>query len=219
MFWKSVIMLASVGIALGILFFGIRWVRSPSFAAFWKTADSPASIVSTGPTITALQAMGQLVTLKYSTGDVLEANDGTFKGAWIVKGDSLVAVDLRQAKLISADEEHRTLVIQLPHPKAISSRIDHEKTRTYSFQRSTWLFIPGWGDQGPLRDKAMKEAQRLVEFACSHEDVVEQARKIAQLMIRTMYQMANYTVEINWVDDAGKIDEAAQYANSVGEER
>lgn len=213
------IMLAGVAIAFAVLFVGIRWMMPPSFAAFRKTADPPMAFVSTGQTITALQAMGHLVTLKYSTGDVLEANDGKFKGAWIVKGDSLVAVDLRQAKLISADQERRTVVIQLPKPKAISPRIDHERTKTYSFQRSTWLFIPGWVDQGPLRDRAMKEAQHLVEFACSQEDVVEQARKIAVLMIRTMYQMANYTVEIEWVEDEAKLDESSLRVTSVNVER
>jgi hypothetical protein len=200
MTWRFVILSFSSVIALVIVFIGVRWMIVPSIAAAWRTS-SPPSFTSTGPTITALQAMGHLVTLKYSTGDVLEANDKSFRGAWIVKGDALIAVDLRKAKLISTDEQARTVVLQLPKPRSLSPRVDHEKTKTYSFQRSTWLFIPGWGDQAPLRDQAMKEAQHLVEFACSHEDVIEQARTNAALMIRTMYQMADYSVEIDWVDD------------------
>ena len=64
----------------------------------------------------------------------------------------------------------------------------------------------------------MKEAQHLVEFACSQEDVVEQARKIAVLMIGTMYQMANYTVEIEWVEDEAKVGETALRVTSISEE-
>ena len=206
MLWKTIVIFGSIVSVWAILFIGVRWMTSLPFGTFQKRANPSTYFISTGQTVTALQEMGHLVTLKYSTGDVLEANDGKFKGAWIVRGDSFVGVDLRQAKLISADEEHRTVVIQLPHPRSISARIDHEKTKTYSFQRSTWLFIPGWGDQGPLRDRAMKEAQRLVEFACSQEEIVEQARKIAVVMIRTMFRMANYSVEIEWVDSEMKPD-------------
>lgn len=199
MTWRIVIFSFSSVIAIATVLIGMRWVIVPSLAAL--RANPPPSFTSTGPTITALQAMGHLVTLKYSTGDVLEATDKSFRGAWIVKGDALIAVDLRKAKLISTNEQTRTVVLQLPTPKSMSPRVDHEKTKTYSFQRSTWLFIPGWGDQAPLRDQAMKEAQHLVEFASSHKDVIDQARTNAVLMIRWMYQMADYSVEINWVDD------------------
>ena len=199
MTWKFVILCFGSVIALATIFIGIRWVILPAL----KTAGraSPPSFSSTGPTITALQAMGHLVTLKYSTGDVLEATDKSFRGAWIVKGDALIAVDLRKANLISMDEEHRRAVLQLPNPRAMSARVDHEKTKTYSFQRSTWLFVPGWAGQTYLQDQAMKEAQHLVESACSHEEVLEQARINAALMIRTMYQMADYSVEIRWESD------------------
>lgn len=209
MTWKFVIFSFSSVIAIATVFIGIRWMIVPSLATAWR-ASPPPSFASTGPTITALQAMGHLVTLKYSTGDVLEATDKSFRGAWIVKGDALIAVDLRKAKLISIDDENRRVVLQLPNPRSISPRVDHEKTKTYSFQRSTWLFIPGWGDQAPLRDQAMKEAQRLVEFACSHEDVIDQAQTNAVLMIRTMYQMADYSVEIIWDCNEDQVEERQQ---------
>lgn len=208
MTWKFVIFSLSSVVALATVFVGIRWMIVPSLAAALR-ASPPPSFASTGPTITALQAMGHLVTLKYSTGDVLEATDKSFRGAWIVKGDALIAVDLRKAKLLSTDEQTRTVVLQLPNPRSMSPRVDHEKTKTYSFQRSTWLFIPGWGDQAPLRDQAMKEAQHLVEFACSHQDVIDQAQTNAVLMIRTMYQMADYSVEIVWDGDDDQ-DESRQ---------
>lgn len=205
MTWKFVIFSLSSMVALATVFIGIRWMIVPSLAAALR-ASPPPSFASTGPTITALQAMGHLVTLKYSTGDVLEATDKSFRGAWIVKGDALIAVDLRKAKLMSTNEQTRTVVLQLPNPRSMSPRVDHEKTKTYSFQRSTWLFIPGWGDQAPLRDQAMKEAQHLVEFACSHEDVIDQAQTNAVLMIRTMYQMADYSVDIIWECDEDQVE-------------
>lgn len=180
----------------------------------WRLISQPQrpaqTFISTGPTITELQAQGDLVTLKVTVGDVLEAKDGTFQGAWLVKGDSLIAVDLRKAKLKSTNEENRQLTIRLPNPRAISPRLDHEKTKTYKLERSTIFAIPGWGNDGPLRDNAMKEAQRLVHFACSRSDILEQARSNAVLMIRGMYRMANYEVEVEWMDEGEKFEEKTQ---------
>ena len=56
----------------------------------------------------------------------------------------------------------------------------------------------------------MKEAQHLVEFACSHEDVIDQAQTNALLMIRTMYQMADYSVEIVWVCEEDQVESRQQ---------
>ena len=119
MTWRFVIFSLSSVIALATVLLGFRWMIVPSLAAALR-ANPPPSFASTGPTINALQAMGHLVTLKYSTGDVLEATDKSFRGAWIVKGDALIAVDLRKAKLISTDEQTRAIVLQLPNPRSMS---------------------------------------------------------------------------------------------------
>ena len=183
---------------LTVVLLSSRWLIPPSF--FWPAQ----TFTSTGPTITQIQAQGDLVTLKVTVGDVLESNDGTFQGVWLVKGDSLIAVDLRKAKLKSINEDKRQLLIQLPNPRAISPRLDHEKTKTYKIGRSTIFAIPGWGDDAQLRDNAMKEAQRLVQCACSRSDIVEQARSNAMIMIRAMYRMANYDIEVEWIDEETK---------------
>src|SRR5262245_7784609 len=83
----------------------------------WQALRSTAPIVvaTQGPTITALQGLEELATVRIHIADVLTANDGTYSGAWLIKGDALIAVDLSQARFDddSIDFDHKCAVLVL----------------------------------------------------------------------------------------------------------
>lgn len=60
----------------------------------WKTGPESSS-----PTITKIQELGELVLLRVNAADVPEDADYDYKGVWIIRGDALIAVDLRLAEL------------------------------------------------------------------------------------------------------------------------
>lgn len=162
-----------------------------------------STFTSTGPTVTELERLGHLCTLRVHVADVLQLDDqrwyGDIRGAWIIKGDALVAVDMRQAKIQDKDPEARTAVILLPAPELLSPRVDHEKTRTYDFNTGL-LRSPQYSRQ--LRDQAMLEAQQLVTFAAQGEaaDSSSIARRQAEEIIRNFYALVGWQVEVRWAD-------------------
>jgi len=165
--------------------------------------SAPTTFVSHGPTIEKLQELGSLVTLKVHVADVLEGRSaswwGDVSGAWLIKGDALLGVDMRKASFVSRDEAARRAVVRLPAPAVMSARVDHAKTRTYEIR--TGLFrMADVADA--LRDDAMRQAQCLIEQAAGGEENTALARDIAERLIRGLFKELGWTVEIKW----GEID-------------
>lgn len=171
---------------------------------FSYRAGKHASFSDTGPMVTHFEKLGQLCTLRLHVADVLKAerNPGSWinyvKGAWIVRGDALVGIDMTQASIESKDYTARHAVIVLPPPRLISPRVDHDRTETYDVQH-------GWfsaGDADKTRDEAMKRAQQLVEQAAQRDlnDPQCPARTQAETLIKNFYDAVGWTVEIKWSD-------------------
>lgn len=156
-------------------------------------------VKSSSPTITEVQRMDKLLVLKVYVADVLATTGYDYRGAWLIKGDALVAVDMRKARFQAVDEEAKTLVLLVPPPEVISSRVDHEKTQTWDVEKTTWM---PWvaGDEDKLRDEAMREAQRMVSSAAGDKDNIDQARIQAELMLENMYQPIDWKVDVEWQD-------------------
>jgi hypothetical protein len=140
--------------------------------------------------------MGHLSVLRLTLADVLEGQGHGYRGAWLLRGDALYTIDLRQAAVQHKDEAQRTATIELPLPVVAQSRIDHRKTMTYSVEKTSW--IPWTGDQTKLRDAAMQEAQRLVERAASHSDYVDTAKRNGELILQNMYKLVGWEIAIAW---------------------
>lgn len=177
----------SVGLALAAAAF-----------VYGRAVSSPAGpqFISGGPTVEQLEAMGHLSVLRLTLADVLEGQGHGYRGAWLLRGDALYTIDLRQATVRHKDAAQRTATIELPLPVVTQSRIDHRKTMTYSVEKTSW--IPWTGDQTKLRDAAMQEAQRLVERAAAHSDYVDAAQRNGELILRNMYALVDWEITITW---------------------
>lgn len=163
-----------------------------------RNAGTAISVTSTGPTITQLEKMGELVSLRVSVADVMKVSDGGYSGAWVVKGECLISVDLRGSKIISKNESSRKCVIALPNPKVLMARIDHQKTSNFSIVSISWW--PWNGDRDQLHEIAMKEAENLITFAASTAEYRDQARDQASHLIKNFYSLMDWEVEIEWAE-------------------
>ena len=189
---KTTVLLLGVLIALGV-------------AAYLYLRASPARFVtgSTGPTVTKLQRLSELVTTRVEIADVLVADERSWRGwrgYWLVRGDALISVDLERAIIVERDEAAKTAVVRLPRPTVLHPRVDFDRTRTWSVEKSAW--VPGFLATSPdaLRDHAMRQAQRLVQAEAGRKEVIDHARRVAETVIPQFYEMVGWHVTVVWED-------------------
>ena len=167
--------------------------------ALWLMRDRPSTPIiftSSGPTITQIESLGLLTVTRVHVADVLVAEGHSYRGSWLVKGDALFAVDCRRAELVSRDETNKTAIIRLPAPTVLQPRVDHERTRTWSVEKQTW--VPFKGDPDRLRDQAMLQAQRLVEHSVGLPEMRDLARENAEVILKQMYRLVGWEVSVVW---------------------
>jgi len=128
----------------------------------------PPKVHSTAPTVIQLEKIGELTTTRVHVTDVLWAEGEGYRGSWLISGDALLSCDVSKAAIVNINPVTRTATIRLPPLRVISARVDHEKTKTWSVEKATWLPWR-WGNQGVLRDAAMVHAQKLIETASGSE--------------------------------------------------
>lgn len=169
-------------------------------AAFLAGRSSKEDVVSSSPTIEKIQKLGDLVVLRVSIADVVEEAEYEYKGAWVVRGEAEVAVDLQSAQLESANEKTKRLVVLLPQPRVTQARIDHKKSRTFKVTKTTW--VPIVGDRDKLTDLGWRKGQAAIEKAASGEEILDQARDQTELVLTNMYGMVGWKVEVDWQGDS-----------------
>jgi hypothetical protein len=159
----------------------------------------------TGPLLTRLSEMSELLTLKLEVNDVLltriEGRTGGIEAVVLVKGDVTIGIDLSAARLDAIDQVHRSAVLVLPAPFASRPRVDHEHTRIYSISRDgLWLIAPTARPEPAITEKVMAEAQQLVARASASPEIDANARRRAELLLRTSARLIGWDLRVEWAD-------------------
>lgn len=160
------------------------------------------TILSQGPTIERLERLSHLVTMRVYVADVLTAEAEGHRGAWLIRGDGLIAVNLARASITAKDDQAKQAVIRLPPPEVLQARVDHTRTRTWEVRKTTW--VPWRGDQDKLRDCVMLHAQRLVAHTAGSPENLGQAKAAAEAIIRSFYEEFGWRVRVVWEGDSGE---------------
>jgi hypothetical protein len=156
----------------------------------------PIVIQSQGPTIERLESLARLVTLRIGVADVLVGTGPNCRGAWLIRGDALLAVDLSKTAITEKDETIRRATIRLPLPEVLHARVDHSRTKTWEVKNTSW--IPWASEQDRLRDDVMREAQQLVEHAASSSENLQQAKTTTETVIRNFFSELGWNVSVAW---------------------
>lgn len=170
------------------------------------------------PVITRVQSLGEVVTAKVHLADVLTASDDGFKGAWIIRGDALIAVDLTLAAMPAdrVDEMRRTATVVLPRPHVLQPRVDHARTETYDIRRIGWSW---WkGDRDKLCDLAMKSAQERIRADAESLSMIDLGRRAAEKLISLIGDTLDWTVTVEWQDRPTPTDQQPRELASAPEE-
>ena len=155
-----------------------------------------------GPTVERLERLSHLVTTRVCVADVLVGEAEGCRGAWLIRGDALLGINLAQVRIIERDDRAKRATLRLPLPEILQSRVDHEKTRTWEVSKTTW--IPWKGDKDKLRDTVMGEAQKLVAHAAGSRENIGQAKALAEAIIRGFYEEVGWQVRVTWETDSTK---------------
>ena len=151
---------------------------------------------SQGPTVERLERLSHLVTTRVHVVDVLIGEGEGCRGAWLVKGDALVAINLGRAQITEKNEASKEALLVLPLPEVLQPRVDHERTKTWEVRRMVWL--PWNADQDRLRDEVMRQAQQLVAQAAGSEMNLQQAKTAATTIVQAFYEEVGWTVRVSW---------------------
>jgi hypothetical protein len=154
---------------------------------------------NTQPIVTELEKLAMLATLKVSVADILEdGHEDRFrrvKGAWLIKGDALICVDMAQAAF-AVDVTNRHVAITLPQPSVTQARVDHTRTKTYNVERG-WLTTARW--ESKVRDDAMLRAQGLVDCTAAASENINLAKERAAILLTAVCNLAGFSVDIAWI--------------------
>lgn len=155
--------------------------------------------------IEEVRKLASLVTLHVPISDVQRSEISGFTGGvsvvLLVRGDVEIATDLSKARFVDVDETARTAGLVLPRPTPRRARLDHEATRVYRVDRSgLWSVLPGEAGEGAVIDRAMAEAQKLVEQAANRPELVEQACRQSHQVLGAMLGSMGWKVRIDWAE-------------------
>lgn len=164
--------------------------------------DGRTEFQSSGPTVTQLESLAELVPLRVHIADVLVAEGESYRGSWLVKGDAVISVSLKGARIENRDDSRKTAIIVLPPPRVLQARVDHERTKTWNVEKSSW--VPFVGNPDRLRDSAMQHAQKLIEEAAQEEKNLNYARETAAIVLKSMYRLNGWDVDVQWSDRPSK---------------
>lgn len=162
---------------------------------------------SANPTIEQVERLASLVVLRVPVADIetceLHGHLGSVRAVLVVRGDVEIATDLRSARFVSIDTEHKRAMLVLPAPQARRPRLDHEQTELWTIDWSgVWTVLPGRGKEKDLVNEAMERAQHVVEQAGRQPIFLTMAREQAEQILGGFYEILGWQVQVRWQDRA-----------------
>jgi hypothetical protein len=158
-------------------------------------------VFNSNPVVTEIREIAEFAALEVRIADIVEGHGNEtwwrwVKGAWIIKGDARIGVDIAQAD-IAVDQNSKTVRLQLPAPSVMYARVDHAQTKTYDVKRG-WL--AGAARESDMRDDAMLRAQKAAEHAANKPQHIEAARQRLEQLVRKSCARLGWTVNFVWQD-------------------
>ena len=169
--------------------------------------------------VISLEKMGHLTSLKVNYADIVEFTEKRTQGVpwtqWelnlggtrvllVARGDCTVATDLRNARYESVDAASRTLTVNLPAPRTLVARVNHEpreKGGSYFYAITSHgiePLIPNSSNREKAVTNALALAQREVERACNTTEVVAGAKKNAEDVLVPAFLALGWKASIAW---------------------
>ena len=160
--------------------------------------DQKATIISMAPTVEEIESLSELVTNRVYVADIIKGSNKDYEGLWAINGDALITIDLSKALISNKNEELKTATINLPMPKVVSARVDHERTLQGGIKGIRFPLLRNPKNRAKMVDDAMLEAQTVIEKTAGRPEIIENAQKQAKLNIQLIYLKVGWNVDVEW---------------------
>lgn len=206
------LVMAAAGAAVGWQAARFAGVASTSIPAL---PQPTYAFASQALKIEQVRRLGELVTLEVPVSDVqtsaLEGFTGSVSLVLLVRGSVLIGTDLDQAVLDAVDPQQQTAILTLSAPRTTRPRLDHDRTQVYRNDRTgLWRLFPTPGAEAAVYERAMKQAQALLEEAAGQPELIDRSRQRTSEVLLPFFAALGWQVELRWADQHASDPAAAQ---------
>jgi hypothetical protein len=155
------------------------------------------------PSIHQIQQLSTLVTARVVVADMretmLRGRLGQARALMVVRGEVLLGPDLALARIVKVDPETRLMHIELPRPRVLSARLDHQHTRLIAITHAgLWHMVPGDAGRTVLVHRAYAEAEHHLHQAAASPGLVEQASTHAERVLNDFFSTGGWKAQVTW---------------------
>lgn len=156
----------------------------------WAQASPPP------PPLAVVQSLSELATARIHISDSIEGENDHYRAKWALHAEVILGVDLSKAAYRKVDLEKRKAVLELPLPRLISSKIDHDRSEELYVKTLSVLAV--FSDPKLLRDEVWKQAGRKIERLGQEPGYVERAKVQAERVLLELFHGVGWTVSVDW---------------------
>ena len=149
------------------------------------------------PSISRIQAMSDLATLRVQISDSISGENKYWSGRWMLHGEAVLGVDLTKAEYSSIDEKNREVTLQLPVPHVVSSKVDHERSTEVSLDAKGWHLGIAPGAKS-LRDEVWRKADQKIARLAASGDYWETTRMQTERVLDDLFDDLGWSVIYEW---------------------
>ncbi len=144
-----------------------------------------------------VQSLSELATARIHISDSIEGANAHYRAKWALHGEVILGVDLSKAAYRKIDSDKRKAVLELPLPRLISSKVDHDRSEELYVKTLSVLAV--FSDPKLLRDEVWKEANRKIERLGQEEPgYMERAKVQAERVLLELFTGVGWTVSVEW---------------------
>lgn len=183
-----------------LLMLSVAAVAVSAVCGYWQSRKR-SNWNPEAPAVVKLERLAYLVPLKVMGTNVVVAEDknwfGDIRTCWLTKGDALVVVDLERAKVLSREDQGKTIRLSLPAPQIRHPRVDFEASKQLDL-RATWLRSSSSDDAYRVVQLALKEAREAIERTASEDVYIRASKARTERILRAIYTQLGWHVSIEW---------------------
>ncbi len=176
-------------IALLLVYF---WVNVPQW--FNKGNNDPETTITNTTILDKIEHLGRLELVRYNFQEITELSEKNDAYLWLFKvpdskavlisqGEAVGCIDLTKMREEDIQTKGDSLIVTLPSPELCYYKLDLDKTRIYSVNKSVY-----YKDDKKLISSAYRAAEAQIRQSALEGGILEQTEKNAVLMLRPLFE-------------------------------